>query len=85
MSKTPALSNDIELFRPVLRKIIPAAWLMITGIFLIHTLIRFGGIWNPLFIPISMMILWPIPWLFSTREARNGMGFKIPISNIWFF
>jgi len=77
-------STQYELFRPVLRKIVPVAWLMIVGIFLIHALIRFGGIWNVLFIPLSMIILWPIPWLFSNRQARISMGFKAPVSQIWF-
>ena len=46
--------------------------------------IRIGGIWSTLFIPLSMIIIWPIPWLFSTKEARNGMGFKAPKSKNWF-
>jgi membrane protease YdiL (CAAX protease family) len=45
-------------------------------IFLLHATIRFGGISNPLFIPISMMIIWPLPWLISSKEARKMMGFR---------
>ncbi len=78
------VSSHYELFRPVLRKVLPIAWLMITGIFLIHACIRFGGIWNALFIPISMVIIWPIPWLLSNRQARYSIGFKAPISQSWF-
>lgn len=51
---------------------------------MIHSIIRFGGLWNPMFIPLSMIILWPLPWLLSNRPARKEMGFKAPISWKWF-
>jgi uncharacterized protein len=68
----------------VIAAIVVLALLLIVVIFLIHASIRFGGIWNALFIPLSMIIIWPIPWLFSNREARIIMGFKAPISKSWF-
>jgi uncharacterized protein len=85
MTQSRTISNDIELFRPVLRRFIPVCWLLIVGIFLIHAFIRFGGIWYTLLIPLSMIVIWPIPWLLSTREARKAIGFKAPVSKRWFF
>lgn len=31
-----------------------------------------------------MLIIWPIPWLLSPRQARLDMGFKIPVSAWWY-
>lgn len=58
--------------------------MLVAGIFAIHAGIRFGGLWDPLFIPLSMLIIWPIPWLISPRQARYDMGFKKPVSAWWF-
>ncbi len=74
--------NDI--FRPAFLERFPVIGL-IGGIFLVHLLIRFGGIWNVLFIPLSMVIIWPIPWIVSNRRARTNLGFKAPNSQSWFF
>ena len=76
-------STQNDIFRPALLERFPVAGL-IGGIFLAHLLIRFGGIWNVLFIPLSMVIIWPIPWLVSNRRARMNLGFKGPKSKAWF-
>lgn len=39
---------------------------------------------NPLFYPLSMVILWPLPWLLSSRKGRSTIGFKGPVSWHWF-
>jgi membrane protease YdiL (CAAX protease family) len=52
-------------------------------IFILHASIRFGGLSNPLFIPISMMVIWPLPWLISSKDARKMMGFRG--AKLWWF
>ncbi|MGI9039444.1 MAG: hypothetical protein ACR2GQ_11365 [Gemmatimonadota bacterium] len=53
-------------------------------LFLGHASIRFGGLRNPLLIPLSLAIVWPLPWLVSPRAARRRMGFRAPIRGRWF-
>jgi membrane protease YdiL (CAAX protease family) len=57
---------------------------LVAGVFGVHVLIRFGGLWNPLWIPVSMMLMWPLPWLLSPRPARRLLGFRAPRAVGWF-
>lgn len=70
-------------FRPFLVNSFPKAWILAILIFDIHLFIRFGGLWNALFIPLSMAILWPLPWILSDKKNRRQLGFKAPESWDW--
>jgi membrane protease YdiL (CAAX protease family) len=72
------------LFRPWVRRLVPAAWVVASFLFLVHAAIRFGGLGSPLFIPLSLAILLPLPWLLSPRPARREMGFRAPERAAWF-
>lgn len=73
-----------DLFRPPIERLIPRPDLLVAGIFGLHTVVRFGGLWNPVCIPLSMVLIWPLPWLLSPRLARRRMGFRAPVSWRWF-
>ena len=70
--------------QPLLFRIRGEPWVIATIIFAIHAIIRFGGLWNPQMIPLSMVIIWPLPWLLSSHEARIRLGFRSSISWSWF-
>lgn len=76
-------SKNVNLFRPILSKIFPKAWILSLLLLDIHLIIRFGGLWNALFIPLSMVILWPLPWLLCDKESRRIFRFKSPVSWNW--
>ncbi len=41
----------------------------------IHAALRFGGLWMPALVPLSMMVIWPMPWVggyFRSRRAAAG-------------
>jgi membrane protease YdiL (CAAX protease family) len=76
-------SKNANLFRPILSNVFPKAWILAVLLFDIHALIRFGGLWNSLLIPLSMMIIWPLPWVLSDKEGRRNLGFKSPSSWNW--
>ncbi len=52
------------------------AWLLITGLFLGHWLVRMGGLDQPMLIPLSLLLLWPLPWIFLSREGRHAIGLR---------
>lgn len=58
--------------------------MFIAFIFLIHAVIRFGGLWNSHLIPLSLVIIWPLPWLLSSKEARTALGLKAANSKKWY-
>ena len=70
------MTYDKALFRPGIHRLLPQSWMVVCMIFILHASIRFGGLSNPLFIPVSMMIIWPLPWLISSKDARKMMGFR---------
>jgi hypothetical protein len=74
-----------NLFRPAFAKIFPHVWILAILIFDLHILIRFGGLWSNYFIPLSMVILWPLPWILSNRENLKQLGFRGPKSWDWLF
>lgn len=76
-------SQKEDLFRPILSKIFPKAWILAIFIFDVHLFLRFGGLWNAFFIPLSMIILWPLPWLLSDKQGRYLLLFKSPVSWSW--
>ena len=75
--------KNVKLLRPSLTNAFPKAWILAVLLFDIHAFIRFGGLWNPLLIPLSMMIIWPLPWLLSDKEGRRNIGLKSPTSWNW--
>jgi membrane protease YdiL (CAAX protease family) len=48
-----------------------------------HVLLRFGGLWSPPLVPLSMVWVWPTPWLLSDRADRRAVGFRLPAPH-WF-
>ncbi|MDR9364337.1 MAG: type II CAAX endopeptidase family protein [Balneolaceae bacterium] len=72
-----------NLLRPALVKLFPKAWILAVLLFDVHALIRFGGLWNSLLIPLSMIIIWPLPWILSDKEGRQNLGLKSPTSWNW--
>jgi membrane protease YdiL (CAAX protease family) len=75
--------KNVKLFRSTLTNTFPKAWILAVLLFDIHAFIRFGGLWNSLLIPLSMVIIWPLPWLLSDKEGRQKLGFKTPTSWNW--
>ncbi len=57
---------------------------LVLAVFLVHSIIRFAGLWNPIYVPVSMVILWPLPWLFLHKESRYEARFRSPASWTWF-
>ena len=40
----------------------------------VHVAIRFEGLADEKFFPLSMLVLWPIPWILANREGRRLIG-----------
>lgn len=76
--------SDIAIFRPFVSNTFSTAWVLIGTLFIIHAAIRFGGLWNPIIIPISLVMLWPLPWLLAGPEGRKAMAFKGANSLHWY-
>ena len=69
-------------FRPVVhRAASPLA--VVAAAFGVHALIRFGGLWTFQLIPLSMVVVWLLPWRLCTREGRTAIGFRTPVSWWW--
>lgn len=77
-------SSPNNLIRSSLCHILPSAIGWILLIFLIHLIIRFGGLLDPLFIPLSMVILWPLPWVLSDKDGRRELKIASLGSPLWF-
>ena len=77
------MTYDKALFRPGIHRLLPQSWMVVCMIFILHASIRFGGLSNPLFIPVSMMVIWPLPWLISSKDARKMMGFRS--ATMWWY
>ena len=71
-----------QTFRPVVRQIASPVT-VVAVVFSVHALIRFGGLWNPRMIALSMLIVWPLPWLLCTTHGRKDLGFRAPVSWWW--
>ena len=82
-SLTPRLKAvTVQMFRPIVRRVVsPLA--VVAAVSGVHTLIRFGGLWNAQMIALSMVIVWPLPWLLCTRQGRTEIGFRAPVSWWW--
>ena len=77
------MSLNIRTYRTNKNQSAQFSIVVIGIIFLVHAAIRFGGLENPLLIPFSMMIIWPLPWLLFPRSSRKAMDFDSKIS--WWF
>lgn len=53
------------------------------AVFAAHATLRFGGMWQPALVPLSMVILWPLPWLLLDRDGRRGIGIRRPRRRGW--
>ena len=70
------------MFRPAVQRFVSPV-VLVAAVFGVHALIRFGGLWNFQFIALSMVVVWPLPWLLCAREGRRGIGFRAPVSRWW--
>lgn len=70
------------MFRPIIRRAAPPV-VLVSAIFGLHAAIRFGGLWNFQLIALSMVVVWPLPWLLCAREGRTGIGLRAPESWWW--
>ena len=70
------------MFRSRVRRVAPPLGI-VAAAFGVHALIRFGGLWNPQMIALSMVIVWPLPWLLCARQGRREIGFRAPVSWWW--
>ena len=67
---------ESAVFRPGINRIFTHSWMVLWLIFLLHASVRFGGLYINYLIPISMVLMWPLPWLLCPRSVRIEMGFK---------
>lgn len=72
------------LFRPAVRRIFRADWAALAFIFLLHATIRFYRLGDVRFIALSMVIIWPSPWLLLSRTGRRIIGLRWPVKRQWF-
>ena len=71
-----------QVFRPIFRRL-ASPLLIVAAVFGVHASIRFGGLWNFQLIALSMVVVWPLPWLLCAREGRTEIGFRVPVSWWW--
>jgi membrane protease YdiL (CAAX protease family) len=64
------------VFRHGIYRVFNNPWMVLWFIFLMHASVRFGGLYSSYLIPISMVLLWPLPWLLCPRSIRIEMGFR---------
>jgi len=62
----------------------PVSLTLVLVVFLVHSILRFAGLWNPIYVPVSLIILWPLPWLFLPKGPRYGARFRRPLTWTWF-
>lgn len=53
------------------------------AVFAAHAALRFGGMRQPALVPLSMVIVWPLPWLLLDREGRRRIGIRRPRRRGW--
>lgn len=76
--------KEAEIFRPWLEPRL-SAWSIATILFLLHAVLRFGGLSDPRLYPLSMAIIWPLPWLLASRQGRRRMGLRAPVAGRWYW
>lgn len=68
-------SPEAPLLRQWLRP--PAGeWVTAVVLLCIHSIVRAASLWRPGLLPISMVLLWPMPWLLSNRIGRRTLGLR---------
>ncbi len=70
------------MFRPAVERLVSPV-VLVAAVFGVHAAIRFGGLWNFQFIALSMVVVWPLPWLLCAREGRADIGLRAPVSWWW--
>ena len=63
--------SSTVLFRPSLHT---PDWVVMFVVLCVHVTIRFQGLADEKFFPLSMLVLWPIPWMLANREGRGLIG-----------
>jgi len=58
---------------------------LVLVVFVVHAILRFAGLWHPMYVPVSMAMLWPLPWLLLSKDSRYEVRFRTPVSKTWFF
>lgn len=53
------------------------------AVFAVHAALRFAGAWQPALVPLSMAIVWPLPWLLLDRDGRGRIGIRRPRRRGW--
>ena len=71
-----------QMFRPTVRRF-ASPLVIVAAVFGVHAAIRFGGLWNFQLIALSMVVVWPLPWLLCGREGRTEIGLRAPVSRWW--
>lgn len=62
----------------------PISLALVMVVFLVHATLRFAGLWSPIYVAVSMAILWPLPWLLLSKKSRFEARFRAPVSRAWF-
>lgn len=70
------------MFRPAVRRV-ASPLVVVVVVFGVHASIRFGGLWDFQLIVLSMVVVWPLPWLLCAREGRAEIGLRAPVSWWW--
>lgn len=77
----PDLKEDTLIRPSIARWLSPVSLIgLVVGV---HTVVRFGGLWDPRMIAASMLLLWPLPWMLSPRDGRSALGLRRPGSSVW--
>ena len=71
-----------QVFRPAVQRFV-SPLVLVAAVFGVHAAIRFGGLWNFQLIALSMVVVWPLPWLLCAREGRSEIGLRAPVSWWW--
>jgi uncharacterized protein len=53
-------------------------WAVALALFAAHAVLRVGSLWRPALLPLSMVLIWPAPWILADREGRRALGLRRP-------
>jgi uncharacterized protein len=72
-----------KMFRPALYTLFRSSWMIAAIVLLIHSTIRFGGLWDARLIGLALILMWPLPWLLMRAGGRNAIGLRRPSRWQW--
>jgi len=76
IEQSSVIPAEERIFRSGLRRGPIRPWAVASVVLLAHAILRFAGLWRPSLIPLSMMLVWPMPWLLSDRHGRHAIGLR---------